>query len=106
VTKHIGPLFYTKSLTVPQDVTDKVGQCKSAGFAVVTLPSKGATVPLQCDRSRELKLHFGSRGNVQCAGGMSIPRLSRRSRPASGLETVRLYRNIAAIHRNRRKFQS
>jgi hypothetical protein len=56
----------------PEIYKDTVCQCKSAGLAAVT-HLKGATVPLQGDRSRNSELQFGSGRNSQCAGGVSIP---------------------------------
>jgi len=61
---------------------------------------------LKADCFRKLELHFGAWVNTQCASGMSIPRLSRRPGRASRLSAIRFYRDIAPVHRDRRKFQS
>jgi hypothetical protein len=58
---------------------------------------------LQSDCLRKLELHLGSRANQQGTGGQSAPRLSRR---ASRLDTICFYRDIASVHRDRRKFES
>jgi hypothetical protein len=58
--------------------------------------------PSPGDRLCKSELHLGSRAKWQCAGSMSIPRLSPRRYWEGRLDGVRLYRHIASIHRNPR----
>ena len=61
-------------------------------------PQKSCDGFLQRGCLRKLELHLGSRGNHQCAGGEAVPRLLRRPLRASGLDAIRPYRDIAAVH--------
>jgi len=54
----------------------------------------------------KLELHLGSQGNYQFTRGMSKPPLPPCPRWATRLEAVRLYRDIASVHRNRREFDT
>ena len=62
----------------------------------------GNAMPSEADCLRKLELHFGARGNLQFSSCNSMPRLARRPRPASWLRAIRLYRDIASVHRDRR----
>src|SRR5947208_12490609 len=61
---------------------------------------------LQGDCLHKLELHFRSRVNHRCAGGMSILRLSRCLWRACRLDAARLYRDPTSIHINRGEFHS
>jgi hypothetical protein len=58
--------------------------------------------PSPGDRLCKSELHLGPQAKHQCAGGMSIPRLSPRRYWEGRLDGVCLYRDIASIHRNPR----
>jgi len=62
----------------------------------------GNAMPSEADCLRKLELHFGARGNLQFSSCNSMPRLARRPRPASWLRAIRLYLDIASVHRDRR----